>query len=124
MSREDGPVTKVLATIAFLFVAYIATGILVPDLIGNQMVIRSAELRWSAPTIVPGNGPDAELAGYTVYCWNVAYHSVEEVRIDDTASTYYNLDTLPPGTYQCAVQAVLEDGSTSALSNVVTRIVP
>lgn len=82
------------------------------------------ELSWMTPTENADSSPLTDLAGYTIYCWNAEDHKTKTVLIEDPSQTSYELEHLRPGTYQCAMSAIREDGSESALSNVFTRSVP
>ncbi len=82
------------------------------------------ELSWETPTENSDSSPVDDLAGYAIHCWNAESRETQTNIIEDPGVTRYRVDHLWPGTYQCAVSAVMGDGSQSALSNVVTRTVP
>ncbi len=113
----------VVAAIAMLAVALAAYRFgLYPDrgFIGKG----GLELSWAMPAETVGGKPLTDLAGYTVHCWNAESQETKTILIGDPDITDFQLDHLWPGTYQCAVAAAANDGSQSALSNVVTKAVP
>lgn len=79
------------------------------------------ELAWEAPTENSDNSPLSDLAGYTIHCWNIEDQKTVVVR--DPSITHYEVDHLWPGTYHCAMSAIRTDGTESALSNSVTKVV-
>ena len=79
------------------------------------------ELSWETPTKNSDNTPLADLAGYTIYCWNAESQETKTIVIEDPRLTSYRIEHVPPGTYHCAVSAVADPGIASALSDVVTK---
>lgn len=82
-------------------------------------------LSWRAPS-ERENGDAlalAEMGGYRVY-WGPSDNPTQDsVTIDDPYVTTYELDGVPPGTYQVAVTAIDTSGLESSLSNSVTKSV-
>jgi Fibronectin type III domain len=81
----------------------------------------STTLAWSAPTENEDDDPLNDLAGYVIHCWGEAAQNENTYRIDDPATTSYEINNLSPGTYYCALTAVNADGGESVLSNRVAK---
>ena len=80
-------------------------------------------LSWTAPTENESNEPLTDLAGYIIHCWTESGQYTNTIYVNDPSITSYEVKTVLPGTYSCAVAAINEDGDESALSNVVAKMV-
>ena len=87
--------------------------------------IRVADLlvAWNAPTQNIDGSQLTDLAGFRVY-WGTEAGNFESSRRLDEDVREWRMDDFPSGTYHVAVTAIRESGSESALSEVVTKIVP
>ena len=90
----------------------------------SSVVRGSTTLTWIAPIQNEADEPINNLAGYDIHCWGDEGRYSNTIRINDPATTRYEIKGLAPGIYQCAVSAFNEDGDESVLSNVVARVLP
>ena len=114
-------------TIVILLVGvggYIAFSQYFDEPTSNAVSVPSGMLVWSAPTQNVDSTPLNDLVGYRIHCWNGKRQQTRSFVVRDPVETYYELDQLRAGHYQCAVAAISADGKESALSNVVARRVP
>jgi len=94
------------------------------DPVPESFVYDSSPLAWSAPEQYEDDSPLTDLSEYKIYCWNATKQRTLVIEVDDPESTTFDVENFAPGTYQCAMKAVSEQGGESGLSNVVTRIIP
>ena len=83
----------------------------------------TAKLSWVAPTQNTNGTAITTLAGYTINYGNSATSLSQSVSITNPATTTYTVQNLGTGTWYFAVSAVDSDGSTSSLSQVVSKTI-
>jgi len=130
-TKEGGTVTRqtkyIIGTIVLLLglmLGVVAVNHLMYDPIPESFVYNSSPLAWSAPERYEDDSPLTDLSEYKIYCWNAVNQRTLVIDVNDPGSSTVDVENFAPGTYQCAVKAVNEQGAESALSNVVTRIIP
>lgn len=84
----------------------------------------TAKLNWLAPTQNKDGSALTDLAGYRVAYGATPTELVHTVQIANPGVTSYVLTELSPGTYYFGVRAYKTDGTESASSNIVSKVVP
>lgn len=84
----------------------------------------SATLRWAPPTQTTDGQPLSDLAGYRVYYGQATFRLDRTTTIHDPAATMVVINNLGSGTWFFAVSAFTRTGSESAMSNVVSKLIP
>jgi hypothetical protein len=79
-------------------------------------------LRWEAPTLAEDGTPLSGLSGYRIHYGQISRNYADVLQIPANVGGSYDL-SVPPGTYYVAMTAIGLDGSESAYSNEVVRIV-
>lgn len=82
-----------------------------------------ALLAWTPPTQNTDGTSLTNLAGYRVNYGASAQSLVQAVQIANPATVNYTISNLTPGTWYFGVKAYTTQGSESALSNIVSRVV-
>lgn len=82
----------------------------------------SLELRWQEPTSTVDGSPLSGLSGYRIHYGYFSRDYTEVREIGSNVGGSYSL-SVPPGTYYVAMTAVGLDGSESAYSNEVVKVV-
>ena len=124
MSRSLKMAKGSVVTMALILVGFLIIENVIFERDKGNVTSGDMELWWEVPSENVDNRPQSTLAGYKIRCWNSVEQMMETIVIEDPKVTTYEIDHLPPGTYQCAMSAVDLSGSQSALSNVVVRTVP
>ncbi len=83
----------------------------------------TATLNWVAPTQNTNGTAITTLAGYTIAYGNSATSLSQSISISNPATTSYTVQNLGTGTWYFAVSALESDGSSSALSAVVSKTI-
>jgi hypothetical protein len=83
----------------------------------------TATLSWVAPTQNTNGTAITSLSGYTIAYGNSATSLSQSVNISNPATTTYTVQNLGTGTWYFAVSAVESDGTSSALSTVVSKTI-
>ena len=83
----------------------------------------SATVKWSAPTQNTDGSPITNLSGYTIAYGMSATALSQTVSIGNSATTSYTVQNLGTGTWYFAVSATETDGTSSALSTVVSKTI-
>jgi hypothetical protein len=84
----------------------------------------TATLHWSAPTQNTNGTPVTTLTGYVVSYGLAANAMAQTVSLSNPATTSYTVTNLGSGTWYFAVSATASDGTSSALSQVVSKTIP
>ncbi len=85
--------------------------------------VGSATLKWSAPTKNTDGTAVTNLSGYVISYGNSAGMLSQAVNITTPSTTSYTVQNLGQGTWYFAVSATASDGTTSALSSVVSKTI-
>jgi hypothetical protein len=80
-------------------------------------------LAWELPTETSSGAPIGTLSGFLIHYGTDANVLSETIIVDNPGLLTYVVDTLPKGTYYFAVRALTTDGDTSALSNVISKVI-
>ncbi len=88
-----------------------------------QLQPRSATLSWTAPTANTDGSTLTTLAGYRIAYGTSASVLSQTIQVSNAGVTTYVVENLSPGTYYFAIKAYTVDGSESAASNIVSKIV-
>lgn len=80
-------------------------------------------LSWTAPTQNEDGSVLTNLDGYTIVYGPSVDALHESIRVDNEGLTSYVIDNLEPGTYYFGIKSFTTDGTHSALSNVVSKVV-
>lgn len=121
VSRQLKMFKWTVAVLILLVLGYLAISNVIMKSPVEVASLPKGPLTWDAPTQHVDDTPLTDLAGYEIYCWSGEEGDVQSILISDPESTRLELESLPPGTYQCAIKAVSDQGVESALSNVVMR---
>lgn len=79
-------------------------------------------LRWEAPTQAVDGSPLSGLSGYRIHYGQISRNYTDALQIPANVGGSYSI-SVPPGTYYVAMTAIGLDGSESAYSNEVVRLV-
>lgn len=90
---------------------------------GTSQTVGTATLKWSAPTKNTDGSTVTNLTGYVVSYGMSATALSQTVSITNPATTSYTVQNLGQGTWYFAVSATASDGTTSALSAVVSKTI-
>jgi hypothetical protein len=88
-----------------------------------QLQPRSATLSWAAPTANTDGSTLTNLAGYRIVYGTSASVLSQTIQVSNPGVTTYVVENLAPGTYYFAIKAYTADGTESAASNIVSKIV-
>jgi len=84
----------------------------------------SATLSWDAPTQNTDGTPLTDLAGFRIYYGPSPSHLTDTVVLSNVGALVYVIEGLPVGaTYYFAITALARDGSESARSPVVSKVI-
>ena len=84
----------------------------------------TATLHWSPPTQNTNGTAVTTLTGYVISYGLAANALAQTVTIGNPATTSYTINNLGSGTWYFAVSATASDGTSSALSQVVSKTIP
>jgi hypothetical protein len=82
-----------------------------------------ALLTWTPPTQNTDNTTLTNLAGYRINWGASASSLVQTVQVANPATTTYTITSLTPGTWFFGVKAYTTQGSESALSNIISKVI-
>jgi hypothetical protein len=85
--------------------------------------VGTATLKWSAPTRNTDGSSVTNLSGYVISYGNSASMLSQTISIPTPSTTSYTVQNLGQGTWYFAVSASATDGTTSALSSVVSKTI-
>ncbi len=83
----------------------------------------SATLSWTAPSENEDDSTLTDLAGYNIRYGARAGHYSKIIYVDNPDITSYEVENLPPGTYYFVVTARNSNGTESAWSNEVAKLI-
>jgi hypothetical protein len=89
----------------------------------SQSPSRSATLSWDAPTRNTDGSPLLNLAGYRIHYGTAAGVLTKSIQVANPGLTTYVVENVGTGTFYFAVKAYTTDGTESAASNVISKIV-
>jgi hypothetical protein len=84
---------------------------------------RSATLSWDAPTRNTDGSALLNLAGYRIHYGTAAGVLTKSIQVANPGLTTYVVENVGTGTFYFAVKAYTKDGTESAASNVISKIV-
>jgi len=85
--------------------------------------VGTATLKWTAPTKNTDGSAVTNLSGYVISYGNSANMLSQTVSITSPSTTSYTVQNLGQGTWYFALSATESDGTTSALSSVVSKTI-
>ncbi len=91
--------------------------------VASAPTVGTATVKWVAPTKNTDGSPVTNLAGYVISYGMSASSLAQTVSIGSPTTTSYTVQNLGQGTWYFAVSATATDGSTSALSTVVSKTI-
>jgi hypothetical protein len=110
---SDGTLSAALAA----FTITVAAAPAPPQTLGT------AKLTWAPPTQNTDGSPISNLSGYLISYGNSAGALSQSISITNPATTTYTVQNLGTGTWYFALSSTASDGTTSALSSVVSKTI-
>jgi len=89
----------------------------------TSQTVGTATLKWTPPTQNTDGSSVTNLTGYVISYGNSASMLSQTVSITSASTTSYTVQNLGQGTWYFAVSATESDGTTSALSSVVSKTI-
>jgi hypothetical protein len=83
----------------------------------------AATLTWTPPTTNTDGSTLANLAGYRILYGPSAAQLTQTIQVGSAGVSSYIVENLAPGTYYFALRSYTSNGTESANSNVVTKVV-
>lgn len=83
----------------------------------------SALLTWTPPTQNTDGTSLTNLAGYRIHYGTAAANLAQTVQLANASQTSFTIDSLADGTWFFGVRAYTSQGSESALSNIVSKVI-
>jgi Putative Ig domain len=91
--------------------------------VAPSSTVGTATLKWTPPTLNTDGSAITNLSGYVIAYGTSAGSLSQTVNITNSATTSYTVQNLGQGTWYFAVSALETDGTTSALSSVVSKTI-